>query len=655
MAALAVLASCVVPGDGMHISDVMATKVWLDQHLFNGTLRTTKREDGGKVFLTDAQKAEERGVEVWPPTRWPTLCFLGVGAFSVEYLTTVALLFPELQLVLMDVQDERWAEYLEDQLGDKTRKGRIERASIEDFAEARGAARRICDGISWSLDTPPFSFYRYRELFYSTDFPLALWNLQGCTDETKTKDADQYYCWYLLAMYQATLCGKVKSDKSAGVFAGEEIFFPMVNTECIENICMCHAHADAYVDVFFEHLCGKGRPQRFMGQWGQDEFIVNNIFSKDALEGQGVYVDVGTSHPYHLSNTAYFDQCLGWRGVCVEPNPLNRPVIGALRTCEVVTNCAYSEERNFTFAKGGELSAIVPGGWTDDDPDDWNSPTYRATCHTLERILLDAIPKILGPQEAASRGRRVDLLSVDAEGVEIDIFKDFPFKDWDIRCIIVETSRRTSMAIDSLLLPRGYLKVAVLGKDAVYVARSMVDRLPTEGLTLPRQIQWNEPGSESDFTEYMRFQRFFGVEGDLDDDVGDQRLLNETELERQSQRTDAMLEANRVELVARARHGNLGILNHKKKESLANPRVQELLRDVEVKQALVLFSTAPDVFVREVTSKPRLRAKMLELADAGVISPDLLGPREDQYQRKSGSMAKPEGQTLLRDLSAAEG
>ena len=44
----------------------------------------------------------------WPPWAWPTLCFLGLGAMSIDYLLSLASLFPELQLVLFDVEDHQW-------------------------------------------------------------------------------------------------------------------------------------------------------------------------------------------------------------------------------------------------------------------------------------------------------------------------------------------------------------------------------------------------------------------------------------------------------------------------------------------------------------------------------------------------------------------
>merc|ERR1719253_1766806 len=142
------------------------------------------------------------------------------------------------------------------------------------------------------------------------------------------------------------------------------------------------------------------------------------------------------------------------------------------------------------FANGAELAAM-----TDDEtllpstpyevPEDLGAFTYfEAQCAPLHDILTAKVP---GAIEAMGLGTRpvIDLLSVDAEGTEIEIFKDFPFEAWDIRVVVVETSRRTSMAIDGLFLTNGFFKIAVLGKDAVYLHRSVMASLPTDGLTFP--------------------------------------------------------------------------------------------------------------------------------------------------------------------------
>eukprot|EP00421_Protoceratium_reticulatum_P033352 CAMPEP_0168481886 /NCGR_PEP_ID=MMETSP0228-20121227/64748_1 /TAXON_ID=133427 /ORGANISM="Protoceratium reticulatum, Strain CCCM 535 (=CCMP 1889)" /LENGTH=100 /DNA_ID=CAMNT_0008498279 /DNA_START=40 /DNA_END=339 /DNA_ORIENTATION=- len=99
------------------------------------TLKTTQVEGGGKVFMMSEEKALENGLG-WPPMHWPTLCFLGLGPVSLDYLVALAQLFPELQLVLLEVQDESWVDRLHVALGDAHH--RVALGRVEAFAEERG-------------------------------------------------------------------------------------------------------------------------------------------------------------------------------------------------------------------------------------------------------------------------------------------------------------------------------------------------------------------------------------------------------------------------------------------------------------------------------------------------------------------------------------
>ncbi|CAE8640806.1 unnamed protein product [Polarella glacialis] len=158
------------------------------------------------------------------------------------------------------------------------------------------------------------------------------------------------------------------------------------------------------------------------------------------------------------------------------------------------------------------------------------------------------------------------------------------------------------MAIDGLLLPQGFVKIAVLGKDAVYVSREAMADLPAR-LQLPQNINWNEPGSDSDTNEYMRFQRLFGAEGDLDVDVGDQRLLNETEITRQWARTEAANDESLNEMMKLDNESAIGgMLSDKQKETMEREDMQAILRDAQ-----------------ELQSSERLRDKIKELVAAGVV------------------------------------
>tara|TARA_A100001015_G_C15038662_1_gene738026 strand:- start:3348 stop:3815 length:468 start_codon:yes stop_codon:yes gene_type:complete len=58
-------------------------------------------------------------------------------------------------------------------------------------------------------------------------------------------------------------------------------------------------------------------------QWAQDWYGYQNFFKHANIDtsSPGTFVDVGAFHPFMYSNSLFFEQCLGWKGVLVEPNP----------------------------------------------------------------------------------------------------------------------------------------------------------------------------------------------------------------------------------------------------------------------------------------------------------------------------------------------
>lgn len=603
----------------------MTAKVWLDRHIFNDTLRSLQAPGGHKVFVISEDKALAQNL-AWPPEAKPTLCFVGLGRASFDMYVALHQLFPDLRILLVDVEEVAYLVLAAKEL--EVDVDSLVTVSIDDFAEGR----ERCNAIHWSLDAPGFSFFKYRDLFYSTPYIMALFNLQGCNPPWRLDGfpVDRYYCEYLYQSFKSTICGKVDQNNFAE-YMGQDLYFPMVDAGCGENICLCHAHSDAYLDFHLELLCRNKDHKQFMGQWGQDEFLVQNVFGTNGLKGQGIYVDVGSSHPYHLSNTAYLDSCLNWRGVCMEPNPRLKHIIRGVRTCAVVDACAWANKTTMKFSNGLELAArtesveLKPSTPGEIEEDTHPAETFfEARCDSLHQLMLEGLGQLLTESEVADildnkKKPRVDLLSVDAEGSELEIFKDFPFEAWDIRCIVVETSRRTSMAMDSILLPLGFIKVAVLGKDAIYATREQLGMFPKQ-LKLPDTINWNEPGSDSDTIEYTRFQRYFGVEGDLDVDVGDQRLLNETELERQGVRQEAR-EKGMVEVALQAANSAYvgGVVKEDQKVLLEDEHVKQILGDPQVKRALIMMHQDYPRFFEELESNSRLQVYLKDLLDVGLM------------------------------------
>lgn len=72
----------------------------------------------------------------------------------------------------------------------------------------------------------------------------------------------------------------------------------------------------------------------------------------------------------------------------------------------------------------------------------------------------------------------VNYLSVDAEAAEVEIFRKFPFDEFDIQVVSVEIQVRNYYELDVTFFNAGYAKVAVLGGDHVYAKMPWKPDLP---------------------------------------------------------------------------------------------------------------------------------------------------------------------------------
>eukprot|EP00434_Breviolum_minutum_P034259 symbB.v1.2.030313.t1/scaffold3402.1/size57585/4 len=61
-------------------------------------------------------------------------------------------------------------------------------------------------------------------------------------------------------------------------------------------------------------------------------------------------------------------------------------------------------------------------------------------------------------------------MSIDVEHQEMAVLRGLNLDDFDVRVMVIEVTRGARwLEVDSILLPQGYAKVAVLGRDVVYV------------------------------------------------------------------------------------------------------------------------------------------------------------------------------------------
>lgn len=70
--------------------------------------------------------------------------------------------------------------------------------------------------------------------------------------------------------------------------------------------------------------------EQYYSQFGQDKFIIENIFKKMT---DGFYVDIGAGDGVHISNTYALEKYYNWHGVCVECNSISYENLVQNRNC----------------------------------------------------------------------------------------------------------------------------------------------------------------------------------------------------------------------------------------------------------------------------------------------------------------------------------
>jgi len=144
----------------------------------------------------------------------------------------------------------------------------------------------------------------------------------------------------------------------------------------------------------------------YYSQSNQDKWVVEFLkFKKN-----GVFVDIGAYDGIQTSNTFYMEKHLNWTGICIEANPMVYQCLVRNRKSKNI-NVALTDYVGECFFTNDK---ITPTG-------------TKVICNTLDNVLTENnCPK------------DIDYLSIDIEGYEYIVLKEFNFKNWNIGLMTVE-------------------------------------------------------------------------------------------------------------------------------------------------------------------------------------------------------------------------
>lgn len=220
-------------------------------------------------------------------------------------------------------------------------------------------------------------------------------------------------------------------------------------------------------------------------QMGQDALAL--ILCGD--EAPKFFVEAGGCDGFFSSNTWLLESQFGWTGIVCEPGRIWHEKLRAARTCDIDTRGLWSvsgEKLSFHQTEEPNLSTVESFSAVDMHA----SNRVRGDKYEIESIsLVDLL-------EAHGAPRYIDFLSLDTEGTEFQILKDFQFDRYSFGVIACEHNNTVAKeSIQVLLELHGYTYLKELENislgDAWFVGphlsrrltelRSKIFRVPTAG------------------------------------------------------------------------------------------------------------------------------------------------------------------------------
>jgi FkbM family methyltransferase len=203
----------------------------------------------------------------------------------------------------------------------------------------------------------------------------------------------------------------------------------------------------------------------YHSQYGQD-FTAHELLGKPT---SGVFMDIGANDGIKFSNSLFFEE-LGWEGICVEPNPTIFEKLRNARNCHCINSCVSDRDETIDFLAVDGPAHMLSGieAFLDDRHLERIDADIARKGGSKQRIRIEA----LSPTTLLNRFgySYLDFLSIDTEGCELQILKNFDFEAIPIKSISVENGSR-SPEIFQYLTQRGFKLAKCVGCDEIYLAQ----------------------------------------------------------------------------------------------------------------------------------------------------------------------------------------
>jgi hypothetical protein len=213
--------------------------------------------------------------------------------------------------------------------------------------------------------------------------------------------------------------------------------------------------------AFSKLIFAKHRKKYYYSQFGEDCVITQWVGKHN---NAGFFVDVGCYHPVKHSNTFELYK-RGWRGINVDLEASKILSFKIRRPGDVNVLSAVSD-------KAGQVDVFAPKRFSVLTTIDKQKAT-ECNFQKIGVIPCDTLTNII--DNTKFKGHRIDLLSIDVEGVDLNVLMSLDFERYSPRLIVIESSDKDVQAvinsdINRFLVSKGYVLKNWVGPSLIYGA-----------------------------------------------------------------------------------------------------------------------------------------------------------------------------------------
>jgi len=182
----------------------------------------------------------------------------------------------------------------------------------------------------------------------------------------------------------------------------------------------------------------------FYSQIGQDEWV-HSYFGKNY---KGFFIDIGANDGISISNT-YALELLGWNGICIDANINYKKILSKNRPNSICIISAILNYNGYCHITNNDMLSCI----------DENNTMKNMTCLTLDTLL-----------KRYKIQNKIDYLSIDVEGSELNVLKGINFENYDIKLITIEHNAyfmgiKSKNEIFNFLNQKGFIRIGEIGEN----------------------------------------------------------------------------------------------------------------------------------------------------------------------------------------------